>query len=156
MAADRRRERGGIDGEARVVMATTIEGRIARALLERANAVGLGLPVALPNMPFDPPDDQRYLEVTHIPTATQRQWIDSDGVHRYIGMLQVSVYWSHGRGEIEPRDIAGKVIEAFPCDTILVEDDVTVRITKRPEAAGIITEDYSVQIPVTIEYEAYE
>lgn len=138
-------------------MATTTEGRIAKALFTRLAALTLSpaLPVAWPNKAFDQPDDDKYLRATYIPNTTGRAGIGSNYVHRYIGLFQVDVFWPKNRGEMEPREIAGAVIDHFSCDLTLTEDTVSVRITKRPEAAMILVEDGITMIPVRIEYEAF-
>lgn len=139
-------------------MATTTEGRIFEALMKHvAGLSGLGMPIAWPNVDFTPPADQRFLRVQFVPNTTERQWIASDGVHRYVGLLQVSAFWPKGQyeGELRPREMAGQVAAHFPCDLILVEEDVEVRVTERPHAADMLVEDSVVHIPVTIPFEAY-
>jgi hypothetical protein len=138
-------------------MATTIEGRIAEALFGRLQTLVLSpvLPVLLPNEQKTPPGDHRYLRVQFVPNTADRVLIDSDGPHQHLGLLQVSVYWSKGRGEVEPRDVAGAVASHFPCDFKLDAGAFHVRITKRPDVRDMIVEDAAVQIPVMVSYEAW-
>lgn len=138
-------------------MPGTIESKIFTALMKRAQplTVSLALPVAWPNVSFSPPADNKYLRIQHIPNVTERQEITSDGPHRYLGILQISVFWPQGAGETEPREIAGQIIAHFPADLILVEDDVEVRISKRPEATGLLQEESVSQIAVSVEFESY-
>ncbi|WP_417702363.1 DUF4128 domain-containing protein [Pseudophaeobacter sp.] len=139
-------------------MAATTEGRIFAALMTRAGGLSaLGLPIAWPNVDFTPPENQKYLRVQFVPNVTQRQWIASDGVHRYLGLLQVSVFWPKGQyeGELRPREIAGQVAAHFPCDHQMTEDDVTVRVMERPTVADMLPEDSRVHIPVTIQWECF-
>lgn len=140
-------------------MADTTEGRIFAALMMRASGLSsLGLPIAWPNVDFTPPADGKYLRIQHVPNATQRQWIASDGVHRYLGILQVSVFWPKGQneGELRPREIAGQVAAHFPCDHLMTEDDVSVRVMERPTVADMLVEDSRVHIPVSIQWECFQ
>lgn len=137
-------------------MATTPEGCIFKALTDRAEGLSsLGLPISWPNVDFTPPADQKYLRVQYVPNTTTRQWIASEGRHRYQGLFQVSVFWPKGPGEHAPREVAGQVAAHFPCDLIMVEDTIEVRVTERPHVADMLIEDAAVHIPVTAPFEAY-
>ena len=139
-------------------MASTIEGKIQVALFTRLAALSLSpaLPIAWPDVNFAKPANGKYLEGIFIPNGAERQWIDSDGAHRFFGMLQVSVHWPSGAGSTAPTEIGGAVAGHFPADLILTEGGVSVRITKRPDVGGPITETTGAMVPVTIEYEVYE
>lgn len=121
------------------------------------------LPIAWPNVSFPgknpdgspKPKPPEYLRAVFVPNATNRQHINSDGLHQYLGLLQVSVHWPVGQGESAPRSIAGTVASHFPTDLRLTHGDVSVRITKRPHVADLITEDDGVQVPVLVEWECY-
>lgn len=137
-------------------MANTTEGRLFEALMTRAAGLSvLSLPIAWPNVNFTPPADQKYLRVQYEPNTTRRQWIASDGVHRYLGLMQVSVFWPKGAGEAAPREISGQVAAHFPCDLIMVEDTIEVRVMERPNVADMLIEDAVVHIPIMIPFEAY-
>lgn len=138
-------------------MANSIEGRIAEALFGRLQSLVFAppLPVLMPNDQEKPPKDHRYLRAQFVPNVANRVLIGSDDPHQHLGLLQVSVYWTKGRGEVEPRDIAGAVAAHFPCDLKLAAGSTSVRITKRPDVRDLIVEDAAVQIPVIIAWECW-
>lgn len=138
-------------------MADATEVNIPQALMRRVGTLALNppLPIAWPNLNFTVPADGKYLRVQHIPNVTQRLHINSDGAHRYLGLLQITVHWPKNRGEIEPRRIAAAIVAHFPCDLRLVEEGDTVRITKRPAAADLMQDDAGTMIPVMVEYECF-
>jgi len=139
-------------------MAVTVEDKIARAIETRLLTLDTDLSISWPGTNFTPPDvSQGYLAVSFIPNGAQRLFIGSDEPHRFIGMVQVSVFWPKGQGEFAPRAVAGDIVALFPCDLRLTQDDVTVRITKRPDIAGaLIPADQSrSSISITIEFEAF-
>lgn len=135
-------------------MATSPEGKIEAALMKRVATNPLSLPIAWPNVDFNVPASRKYLRVQHIPNTVTRQHINSDGAHRFLGILQVSVHWPKDVGGIAPREAAGVVVAHFPCDLKLIEDGVEVRIMQRPTAEDVLIGDADVQIPVMIQYES--
>lgn len=134
-----------------------VETDIMEALFTRLEALVLSpaLPVAWPNLAFDPPADQRYLRVQFVPNLNIRLLIDSDGPHQHLGLLQVSVYWTKGEGEAGAREVAGDVAAHFAADLRLTAGGISVRITKNADARDMIVEDAAVQVPVMISWEAY-
>lgn len=128
---------------------TALFGRVATIPLVPA------LPIAWPNISFSKPADRKFLRVVFVPNTTDRMQINSDGPHRYQGLLQISVHWPAGQGESAPRTIASTIASHFPTDLRMVNGDVSVRITKRPHVADLITEDDGVQVPVLVEWECY-
>ncbi len=114
------------------------------------------LPIAWPNVgTFTPPADHRYLRVQFVPNMANRITIDSDGPHQHVGLLQVSVYWTKGQGEADPRAVAAAVASHFPADLRLNSGSLSVRISKRPDVRDMIVEDAAVQLPVMIQFECY-
>lgn len=113
------------------------------------------MPIAWPNVMFVPPADQRFLRVQFNPNIANRLTIDSDGPHQHLGLLQVSVHWTKGKGEEAARAVADAVAAHFPCDLRLAGDEISVRITKRPDVADVLYEAASIQIPVMIAWECW-
>ena len=137
-------------------MAITVDGKIATAVLRRAQTLPGGLPIAWPGVDFSPETDApagKWIRVQHIPNTVERMTFD--GLHRLRGLMQVTVFCPKGRGEIEIRDMAGAVVEHFPADLTLTEDGLTVRIMQRPEARDTMTDDLGVFIPVMIQWESW-
>lgn len=140
-------------------MADGTETKIMRALLDHMEEFATDLPISWPGVAFTPPSDSNgplpYLAITFIPNGAERRFIGSTDPHRFIGMLQVSVFWPKNKGEVAPRNVAGAVADHYPADMRLVNGSVTVRITNRPDVAPMLVEDARIQIPVSIEFEAY-
>lgn len=138
-------------------MATTTEGKIHDALYARtvALATSLLLPLSWRGYDFTTPASGKWLRGEFFPNTTNRMTIGSDDPHQYLGLLQIAVHWPHGEGEAAMRDKAGQVIAWFPCDLRLFEDGVTVRVTKRPQAAEVFKTDEDLFIPVTVSFEAF-
>ncbi|QKV20537.1 DUF4128 domain-containing protein [Oricola thermophila] len=113
------------------------------------------LPIADPNIDFDPPADGRYLRATFVPNTTDRLFIQSTGLHRYTGLFMVDVFDKPGTGETRARDVAGQVAEHFPCDDRITEEGVTLRIITRPNVGPAIIEDQAIHVPVTVEFWAF-
>jgi len=136
-------------------MAETVEGKAMLALFARVSTLSLSYPVAYPNLTFSPPASKKYLRVQFLPNTTDRPFIGSNAAHRFQGLLQVSVYWPLNKGEDGPRQDAGAIAEHFPADLMLDRDGVRVRITKRPSLGPMLIEDTAIQIPVSIQWEAF-
>ena len=135
---------------------TTVEAKIARAVTLRVTTLGLGLPISWQNVDFSPATDAptgKWLRVQHVPNTVERMTFGD--LHRYRGLLQVTVHWPKGRGEIEPREIAGQIVAHFPANLTLTEGDLPVRIMQRPEARDMLIEDAGAMIPVMVQYEAW-
>ncbi len=132
-----------------------VEHDIMEALFECLGGLVLSPahPIAWPNVKFEPPADQRFLRAGFVPNTANRVLIDSDGPHRHMGLLQVSVYGPKGQGEATLRALAGEVADRFPADLRL--GSLPVRITKRPDVADLIIEDARVQIPVLVSWECW-
>lgn len=142
-------------------MATTAEALIMEVLFARLSSLVLSPvhQIAWPNVSFTPPQSggqpSPYLRVQFVPNQVNRALIDSDGPHQHVGLFQVSVYGPKGAGESETREIAGLVAAHFPADLRMVVSPVVVRVSKRPDVAGMLVEDAMIQIPVMIAWEAY-
>lgn len=137
-------------------MASRVERKIMTALYRHMSGFvpSPSVPIVYPrSVAFSP--DGPYIAVYYQPNGAIRQHISSDGIHRFIGLMQVSVFWTKGDGETAPMDMASAIADHFPADLSLIEDDVTVRITKRPDIVDPIVEDAWVQVPVSIDFEAY-
>ncbi|CAL8972879.1 hypothetical protein RHODGE_RHODGE_01030 [Rhodoplanes serenus] len=133
-------------------MANHPETIIGLALFDRLRTMPGVLPIAWPNVPFTPPDDQRYLRVYVLPG--QPEGIDLSGRHiRRGGMLQVSVCWPAGAGITAPREVAGAIADRFALGTIIERGGLRIRISRPPRIAGELIEDVVVQVPITAHYD---
>ena len=94
-------------------------------------AASLGLPVAWPNITFDPPDAP-YARIYVLPAQTIGQ--DLAGQMRtYQGILQANIIVPAGSGVTQARGLAQSIADAFPEGLPLVEGDLTVYINGPPQ-----------------------
>lgn len=138
-------------------MATTVEGAIEQVLSVRLASLALSPvhPIAVPNVNFTKPNDNRYLEAKFVPNATNRILIGSTDPHQRIGFLQVNVRDGLNKGS-RITDIAGLVAAHFPADLKLHHSTgITVRITAEAEVNAMMTETAppGVMVPILIPYE---
>lgn len=138
-------------------MASGVDSKIMAALFGRLATLALSpaLPIAWPNLSFTAPASKKFLRVQYVPNVTNRRFVNSDGRHEYLGLLQVSVQWPIGTGEAQPREVAGKVADQFPADLRLLIADGYVRIAQDATVSDLIVEDAQVQIPVIIQWSAW-
>ena len=136
--------------------ATTAEAKIASALLAKAEQVAgvLALPLAFPGVAFKPTVNAPFLQVSVMPNMADATGIEFGAPINHQGMLQISVFWPAGQGEVKPRDMAGRVIAAFARGTRIQGDGIEVRIERQPEAASVLTQSDRLQVPVTIRWRA--
>lgn len=132
-----------------------VEADILGALVGRVNALSLGLPISWPNVHFTPPTDGKYIAVSFMPNGSQRLGINGGTPHRLRGLMQLSVFWPRGTGEVAPMQQADTIAAGFPADLKLKTGAMTVRITKDADIVGALYEDNAIHIPVTVEWEAF-
>lgn len=139
----------------------SIEEAIETAVLSRAAGLaGLtGLPIAWPNIAFQPPKDGQgrplpYLAVHHLPNVNQRLFINS-ATHRRPGLLQVDVVVPLDAGASIATRIAGQVVSHFPTDLSMPGDGLWLKVYKAPDVASGMKDEPYWRVPVTISYELY-
>jgi hypothetical protein len=139
--------------------------RIADLLESRLAVISasLGLPIAWPNIAFDPPEAP-YARVYVLPAQTVGQ--DLAGQMRtYQGILQVNIIVPAGSGVTHARGIAQSVADAFPEGLALVDSDLTVYINGPPQVRQPIQDrptsapngssgSISYTIPISMQYRA--
>jgi hypothetical protein len=140
-------------------MATTIEGAIEQALMDRLGTLVLSPvhPVSYPNVNFTKPASNRYLEAKFVPNTTSRVLIDSAGPHQRIGFLQVNVRDAKGIGN-RVTDTAGALAAHFPADLALFHaTGIRVRISAAADVGGMLVETTpeGVLVPVLIPFECF-
>lgn len=134
----------------------TIQSSIETALFARVASLVLSpaLPVAWPNLAYDPPTTG-YLRVTHVPNVARRIFLNGSDPHQRLGLLQLDVFQPLNKSAATATELAGKVAEYFPCDLKMVSGAVTVRIAKAPDVAQAIADDAFWFVPVTCQYESF-
>lgn len=137
-------------------MATGIEAKILEGLLARLatlTTTPTAMPVAWPNVVYDPPETG-YLRASHLPNTTEQVTLGGSGRNRHFGLFQVDVMWPKGTGNIAPMEIASQVVAHFKRGTSFTQNSVLILINSPPSVAPPIDADPFIQIPVTIEYQA--
>ena len=114
-------------------MASDQSMRIAELLESRIAVIcsSLGLPVAWPNIAFDPPDAP-YARVYVLPAQTVGQDLEGQ-LRTYQGILQVNIIAPAGSGVNQARGLALSIADAFPEGLPLVGGDLTVYINGPPQ-----------------------
>ncbi|WP_333012995.1 phage tail terminator-like protein [Kluyvera sichuanensis] len=114
-------------------MASDQSMRIAELLESRIAVIcsSLGLPVAWPNIAFEPPDAP-YARVYVLPAQTVGQDLEGQ-LRTYQGILQVNIIAPAGSGVMQARGLAKSVADAFPEGLALVDGDLTAYINGPPQ-----------------------
>jgi len=132
-------------------MATTLHGKIPLALLKHVQTYADANPIQVswPNVDFDPPTDETYLDVAYIPNSANAitlQYQDEE----YLAFLQITIVAQAGGGTIKPHDVLGQVADHFKAGTDLFEDGVGVCVYRPPFSAQGLTDGDTTRYPLTI------
>lgn len=146
-------------------MASDQSMRIAELLESRIAVIcsSLGLPVAWPNIAFEPPDAP-YARVYVLPAQTVGQDLEGQ-LRTYQGILQVNIIDPAGGGVTQARGLAKSVADAFPEGLLLVDGDLTVYINGPPQIRSPIQDrptsapngssgSITYTIPISMQYRA--
>ncbi|WP_368300934.1 phage tail terminator-like protein [Kluyvera sichuanensis] len=146
-------------------MASDQSMRIAELLESRIAVIcsSLGLPVAWPNIAFDPPDAP-YARVYVLPAQTVGQDLEGQ-LRTYQGILQVNIIAPAGSGVNQARGLALSIADAFPEGLPLVGGDLTVYINGPPQIRSPIQDrptsapngssgSITYTIPISMQYRA--
>lgn len=140
---------------------------ITTALKDRLADAALGLPIAFPNVGFDPAMTPRpYLEVQW-PAARRTGgmqasgFLDAGEVEREFGRMSVSVVAHADKdpttgvgGEGPANDHADDIAGLFPEGLVLPITGGEITITKPADIRGGYRDDADWRVPVIIEYDA--
>ena len=139
--------------------------RIAGLLESRVAVIcsSLELPVAWPNLAFEPPDAP-YLRVYVLPAQTVGQDLAGQ-LRTYQGILQLNIIVPADSGVTSARALAQSIADAFPEGLPLVHEDLTVYINGPPQVRQPIQDrptsapsgssgSISYTIPISMQYRA--
>lgn len=114
-----------------------VNTEILNAFFVAVNDMSLSasLPVAYPNVLFNPPDNGKYLECIFIPFEPVNQTFD--GIAAYTGIFRIGVYWPSGEGEVKPMAICDEIAALFPFNTKLTNGSTTITLTKQPSITTV-------------------
>ncbi|MBE9969148.1 hypothetical protein G8C42_07115 [Citrobacter freundii] len=126
--------------------------RIAELLENRIAVIcsSLGLPVAWPNIAFEPPNAP-YARVYVLPAQTVGQDLEGQ-LRTYQGILQLNIIIPAGSGVSQARGLAKSIADAFPEGLPLVDGDLTVYINGPPQIRQPIQGSIDITHPVSMQY----
>lgn len=146
-------------------MATQTETKIVESLFAELAALALTppLPIALPNLDFTPPADEKWLRVSEAPSpilpaalapAGPGYLAITPGARDYNGTIQVDVVWPQRSGITAPKEIAGAITAHFSPAKAIYGDGVKVKVI-RSHVGAKVDEASRIYLPVTIQYRAF-
>lgn len=137
--------------------AVGVESQITEALMTRLAALTLSpvLPVAYPNVAFNPPASGPYL-VANAPLRATTQGIGISAWDEHAGIFQVDVVYRAQDGVIKPTQIADAVAAHFPRNLHLENGSVRVDIDEPPSIAAPVTDAPNLKTPVSIRYRCFK
>lgn len=107
------------------------------------------LPVKFVDIQFEPPDDQKWLELVFIPNNLSDYWGDE---RDYRGMFRMILHWpNNSAGAYPPMDILASICGYFSKDTLLQN----VRVSDRPNLTGVLTEGAESLYPASLRYQCF-
>lgn len=137
-------------------MPKTIETKIWLAARKAVEALVLSpeLPVAYPDVPYTSDPDQDYLRFSWFPNNNFR-FLVSSGPHQRRGLLQLDVFVQKRQDASVGIEIAGQVAAHFGTDSLMVYEDIALRVIKAPDVARPMDDVSHTMIPVSVSYEVY-
>ncbi|WP_140920999.1 phage tail terminator-like protein [Limnobaculum xujianqingii] len=109
------------------------------------------IPVAWPNVSFDPPNSGEYLKVHDMPATPYS--IDLAGKSKvYPGVFQVTAIFPVNIGSAKPRARARSIAALFPEGREITGNGFTGWVTSEPTIFAGIEKDTSYSIPISINY----
>lgn len=128
--------------------------RSLRAALEVAlNSISPALVTAFENVPFTPTQGTPYQRVNLLRATPENPAIGS-GMHRDIGVMQVTLCYPMGPGPQAAETRAEAIRTAFARGASLTSGAVTVHITTTPTIGPAYVEADRYCVPVSIRYHA--
>lgn len=108
------------------------------------------LPVAYVDVAFDKPNDQKWLEVVHIPNNRTDDFLGEE--KNYQGLFRLILHWPNtGDGPYEPLQLLGSISQYFH-KGMLIDG---VQITQPGDYTGALREGDEVLYPLSLRYLSY-
>ena len=108
------------------------------------------LPVAYPEVAFDPPADGKYLAVSVFTNRPAWEGLASGKIDQ--GILQIDVVWPKNQGLIAPAEIADLVKAHFARPCVMQSGTAQVRVSGEPWCAAPLIELSETRIPVSVRW----
>lgn len=137
-------------------MVSGAEAQIAEALLwyVAQTAANLGLPVSMPNVAYLEQNATPYLAATVMPNMADAVGIEFGSDINHQGLLQVSIFWPAGAGEIKPMQVASQIVAAFRRGAVISRNGLRVMFEQQPQVASPLSQADWFQVPVTARWRA--
>lgn len=135
-------------------MALTLTGKVMEAALNRivAYAASLPLDLANPNISYTPINGRTYLQADFIPNGNASISNDPSD-NEYFDLLQVTVVYPMGQGDMKAMEIAGGIVGHFNSNTKLDAGTFTFRVNGQPTIASPFSDGAWRRLPVTISFQ---
>lgn len=113
------------------------------------------LPVKYLGRIFTPPNDQKYLEIVHIPNnPNNKSW---GGSENWRGLMRLILHWPlDDKGVYAPHDLIAGIAGYFSKDRLLWNGANAVKITENPISSGMIVGDREQLFVFTVEYALFK
>lgn len=121
---------------------------ILTAALDRVDTYATALPIAWPNVNFEPPASGLWIEAAVLPNETGEIGWGADARREYLGLIQIAIYFRPGTGIVTATEEAEAIADHFPKGLVIGP----VEIAGRGSLAPAIYEEGKGHIRVTIPY----
>lgn len=113
------------------------------------------LPVKYLGRVFTVPNDQKYLEIVHIPNNPNNvSWGNSE---HFRGLMRLILHWPiDDKGVYAPLDLLAQIAGYFNKDRILWNGTNAINITENPISSGSMINDREQLFVSTVEYSLYK
>lgn len=112
------------------------------------------LPIKMLGRSFSPPNDQKYLEVVHIPNNIGGQYWGNEKTYR--GLFRLILHWpNNDAGVYDPMNVLASIASHFGKDTILRNGSVSVKILENPNLTGVIESGQETIFPLSMRYQCF-
>lgn len=133
------------------------EAQIAEALFTRVASMDVlspALPIVYGEEPttYEPPADGRYVVAQLF--WNRPAWAGLSDGRMDQGLLQITLVWPKGQGEIAPLEAVGDIVAHFPQGQTMFAGSTKVEVPLPPWTASPIHEPHQVRFPVTIPWTA--
>lgn len=112
------------------------------------------LPVKALGRTFVPPNDQKWLEIVHVPNNPQGDyWANSKN---YRGMMRLILHWPNDdQGVYPPLSVIQSVVSFFDKGKTLDANGISVNILENPNYLGEIVTSTDSLYPVSVRYHCF-
>lgn len=100
-----------------------------------------------------PPQDQKYLEIVHIPNNPADRYWGEDDKQVYQGLMRLILHWpKNGAGAYTPMDALASISDYFQKDKKYGDH---IQIYEKPKFLGTIAEQSEMLYPTSIRYRCF-